>query len=149
VVILAVYYPETLEAARGLGDSLAGKVVVDISDPPNQAFDGLASAPGNTAAEELAEALPGGARVVKAFNTTFAGTLVEGQVAGQPLDVFLAGDDEEAKETVAQLVRYGGLRAMDTGPLERARQLEGLGFLGIMLQRPLGLNFRSAWKLIS
>ncbi len=46
--------------------------------------------------------------MVKAFNTTFSGTLVEGQVARQPLDVFIAGDDEEAKETVAQLVREGG-----------------------------------------
>jgi 8-hydroxy-5-deazaflavin:NADPH oxidoreductase len=87
--------------------------------------------------------------VVKAFNTTFSGTLVEGQVAGQPLDVLIAGDDEEAKETVAQLVRDGGLRAIDVGPLERARHLEGLGFLGMMVQQPMGLNFRSAWKLIS
>jgi NADPH-dependent F420 reductase len=148
VVILAVYYPGTLEAAREQGERLAGKVVVDICNPLNQTFDGLATAPGTSAAEEVAEALPAGASVVKAFNTTFAGTLVEGQVAGQPLDVFLAGDDEEAKETVAQLVRDGGLRAIDTGPLERARQLEGLGFLGIVLQQPLGLNFRSAWKLI-
>ena len=100
-------------------------------------------------AEELAAALPANARVVKAFNTTFSGTLVEGQVAGQPLDVFLAGDDEGAKETVAQLVRDGGLRAIDVGPLERARELEGLGLLGITLQQPLGLNFQSAWKLIS
>jgi hypothetical protein len=69
--------------------------------------------------------------------------------AGQPLDVFIAGDDEEAKETVAQLVSDGGLRAIDVGPMERARQLEGLGFLGITLQQPLGLNFQSAWKLIS
>jgi predicted dinucleotide-binding enzyme len=74
---------------------------------------------------------------------------VEGQVADQPLDVFLAGDDEGAKETVAQLVRDGGLRAIDTGSLEHARQLEGLGFLGITLQQPLGLIFQSAWKLIS
>ena len=77
------------------------------------------------------------------------GTLVEGQVADQPLDVFIAGDDPEAKQTVAQLVRDGGLRAIDVGPLERARQLEGLGFIGITLQQPLGLNFQSAWKLIS
>jgi predicted dinucleotide-binding enzyme len=69
---------------------------------------------------------------------------VEGEVAGQPLDVFLAGDDEGAKETVAQLVREGGLRAIDTGPLERARQLEGLEFLHMMVQQPLGLNFQSA-----
>jgi predicted dinucleotide-binding enzyme len=70
-------------------------------------------------------------------------------VAGQPLDVFIAADDEGVKETVAQLARDGGLRAIDVGPLERARQLEGLGFLEITLQQPLGLNFRSAWKLMS
>ena len=148
-VVLAVYYPGNLEIARDLGERLAGKVVVDISNPLNQTFDALATAPGTSAAEELAERAPSGARVVKAFNTTFSGTLVEGQVAGQPLDVLIAGDDEEAKETVAQLVGDGGLRAIDVGPLERARQLEGLGFLGITLQLPLGLNFQSAWKLIS
>jgi 8-hydroxy-5-deazaflavin:NADPH oxidoreductase len=149
VVILAVYYPGSLEIARELGEELAGKVVVDISNPLNQTFDGLATEPGTSAAEELAAALPADARVVKAFNTTFSGTLVEGQVAGQPLDVFIAGDEEGAKETVAQLVRDGGLRAIDVGLLERARQLEELGFLGITLQQPLGLNFQSAWKLIS
>ena len=92
VVILAVYYPGDLEIARELGDRLAGKVVVDISNPLNQTFDGLATAPGTSAAEEMAETAPAGARVVKAFNTTFSGTLVEGQVAGQPLDVFIAGN---------------------------------------------------------
>ena len=144
-----MYYPETLEIARELGESLAGKVVVDISNPFNETYDGLATEPGTSAAEEVAAALPAGARVVKAFNTTFSSTLVEGQVAGQPLDVFIAADDEGVKETVAHLVRDGGLRAIDVGPLERARQLEGLGFLGITLQQPLGLNFRSAWKLTS
>ncbi len=107
VVILAVYYPGSLELAEELGDRLAGKVVVDISNPLNETFDGLATSPGTSAAEEVAATVPAGARVVKAFNTTFSGTLVEGQVAGQPLDVFIAGDDEEAKETVAQLVRDG------------------------------------------
>jgi len=149
VVVLAVYYPGNLEIARDLSDRLAGKVVVEISNPLNQTYDGLATAPGTSAAEEVAASAPAGARVVKAFNTTFAGTLVEGQVAGQPLDVLIAGDDEDAKETVARLVRDGGLRAIDVGPLERARELEGLGFLGIALQQPLALNFQSAWKLIS
>jgi predicted dinucleotide-binding enzyme len=149
VVILAVYYPGNLQIARDLGERLAGKVVVDISNPLNETFDGLATAPGTSAAEEVAAATPSGARVVKAFNTTFSGTLVEGQVAGQSLDVLIAGDDEEAKETVARLVRDGGLRAIDVGSLEQAAHLEGLGFLGIALQGPLGLNFQSAWKLIS
>ena len=149
VVILAVYYPGNLEIARDLGEELAGKVVVDISNPLNQTFDGLATEAGTAAAEELATAAPAGARVVKAFNTTFSGTLVEGQVAGQPLDVFIAGDDEGAKETVAQLSRDGGLRAIDVGPLERARHLESLGFLHMMVQQPLSLGFQSALKVVS
>ena len=149
VVILAVYYPGNLEIARDRGEELAGKVVVDISNPLNQTFDGLATEPGTAAAEKLATAAPAGARVVKAFNTTFSGTLIEGQVAGQPLDVFIAGDDEEAKETVAQLSRDGGLRAIDVGPLERARHLESLGFLHMMVQQPLSLGFQSALKVVS
>jgi predicted dinucleotide-binding enzyme len=143
VVILAVYYPSTLEAARELGEELEGKVVVDISNPVNRTFDGLATEAGTSAAEELAQAVPADARVVKAFNTTFAGTLVEGEVAGQTLDVFIAGDDEGSKETVAQLARDGGLRAIDVGPLERARHREGLGFLHMMVQQPLGWASRA------
>lgn len=149
VVILALYYPSTLEAARELGGELEGKLVVDIANPVNQTFDGLATESGTSAAEELARAVPAGARVVKAFNTTFAGTLVEGQVAGQPLDLFIAGDEEEAKEIVAQLARDGGLRALDVGPLERARYLEGFGFLHMMVQQRLGAGFASAVKIIS
>jgi 8-hydroxy-5-deazaflavin:NADPH oxidoreductase len=149
VVIPAVYYPGTLEIARDLGEGLAGKVVVDISNPVNQSFDGLATEPGTSAAEELAEAAPADARVVKAFNTSFSGTLVQGEVAGQTLDVFIAGDDEEAKETVAQLARDGGLRAIDVGPLERAGHLESLGFVHMMAQQQLGFGFNSALKVVS
>jgi 8-hydroxy-5-deazaflavin:NADPH oxidoreductase len=85
---------------------------------------------------------------VKAFNTTFAGTLVAGEVGGQQLDVLIAGDDQAAKETVSQLVSDGGLRPIDVGPLSRAQQLEQLGFLHISLQQPLGLGFGSAVKLV-
>ena len=150
VVVLAVPYKAAGPVVQQYGEELAGKVVVDITNPVDrQTFDGLVTPPDSSAAEEIANSAPEGARVVKAFNTTFAGTLVEGQVAGQPLDVPIAGDDDEAKETVAQLARDGGLVAIDAGPLRRARQLEGLGFLGMTLQQPLGLNFQSAWKLVS
>lgn len=150
VVVLAVPYEAAAPLVRQYGEALSGKVVVDITNPVNwETFDGLVTPPDSSAAEEIAKAVPEGARVVKAFNTTFAGTLVAGEVAGRPLDVFVAGDDAGAKETVAQLARDGGLVAIDAGPLRRARQLEGLGFLGMTLQGPLGLNFSSAWKLVS
>lgn len=150
VVVLAVPYDAAAALVRQYGDGLAGKVVVDITNPVDwQTFDGLVTPPDSSAAEEIRDAAPVGARVVKAFNTTFAGTLVEGQVSGQPLDVYVAGDDGEAKGTVSRLVRDGGMVAVDAGPLRRARELERLGFLGISLQQPLGLGFQSAWKLVS
>lgn len=150
VVVLAVPYEAAAPLVRQYGEALSGKVVVDITNPVNwETFDGLVTPPDSSAAEEIEKAAPEGARVVKAFNTTFAGTLVEGEVAGQPLDVYVAGDDAGAKEMVSQLARDGGLVAIDVGPLRRARQLEELGFLGMTLQQPLGLGFQSAWKLAS
>jgi 8-hydroxy-5-deazaflavin:NADPH oxidoreductase len=149
LVVFAVYYPGIKDAVRQYADQLAGKVVVDITNPVNtQTWDSLATAPGSSSAEETQELVPEGTAVVKAFNTTFAGTLVAGEVSGQPLDVLIAGDDNNAKQKVAQLVSDGGLRPVDVGPLHRAQQLEQLGFLHISLQQPLGLGFGSAVKLL-
>jgi NADPH-dependent F420 reductase len=147
VVVLAVWYGVNLELVKKLGGRLAGKTVVDIANPLNATYDGLATAPDTSSAEELAKVVPADTKVVKAFNTTFAGTLVDGQVGGQKLDVFIAGDDEAAKQAVSQLVTAGGLVAVDAGPLQRARQLEGLGLLGITLQFKHNLGFTSGWKL--
>lgn len=147
IVVLAVGYGVNLELAHELAGTLAGKIVIDIANPVHFATMELATPAGTSSAEQVAAAAPG-ARVVKAFNTTFATTLVTGQVAGQPLDVFIASDDPAAKDRVAEIVRDGGLIPIDVGPLARARQLEGLGFLGISIQRPLGLEFQSAWKLL-
>lgn len=148
LVVLALYYPGTKEAAEQYGDRLAGKVVVDICNPVNvETWDSLATPPGKSAAEELADLLPSGTPVVKAFNTTFAKTLVEGQVAGQQLDVFIAGDDDEAKQKVVSLAKGGGLRPIDVGPLRRAEHLEHMGFVHVKVQEPLGSSFGSALKL--
>jgi 8-hydroxy-5-deazaflavin:NADPH oxidoreductase len=149
VVIFAVYYPGIKDAVDQYADQLAGKVVVDITNPVDtQTWDRLATPPGTSSAEEVAQLVPQGTSVVKAFNTTFAGTLESGEVGGQQLDVLIAGDDAGAKETVSQLVSDGGLHPIDVGPLSRAQQLEQLGFLHISLQQPLGLGFGSAIKLV-
>lgn len=148
VVVLAVWYGTNLEIAKQLGDKLAGRVVVDIANPLNATYDGLATAPDSSSAEDLARAVTPSARVVKAFNTTYAGTLLSGQVDGRLLDVFIAGDDADAKEKVAQLVRDGGMRPVDTGPLSRARQIEGMQLLHIVTQGKLGTNWGSAIKII-
>lgn len=149
VVVLAVWYGTNIELAKQLGTKLAGKVVVDIANPLNSTFDGLATAPDSSSAEDLAKAITDGAKVVKAFNTTYAGTLLSGRVAGQPLDVFIAGDDADAKAKVAQIVTDGGMRVVDAGPLSRARQIEGMQLLHIVTQGALGTNWGSALKILS
>src|SRR5215208_6302801 len=125
VVVLALWYGTNKDVAKQLGDKLAGKVVVDIANPLNSTYDGLATAPNSSSAEEVAKAAPE-AKVVKAFNTTYAGTLLSGKVEGKPLDVFIAGDDANAKSKVAQLVKDADMRPIDAGPLSRARQIEGM-----------------------
>lgn len=148
IVVIATPYAASLEVARRLGHSLGNKIVVDISNPLNESYSDLVTAPDTSAAEEIRKLLPPSVKLVKAFNTTFAGTLAAGKVAGQQLDVFLAGDDDAAKATVAEFVKAGGMNAIDTGALERARQLEALGFLGIQLQFRLNTGFATAWKLV-
>jgi 8-hydroxy-5-deazaflavin:NADPH oxidoreductase len=149
VVVLAVWYGTNIELVKKLDARLAGKVVVDIANPIKPTYDGLATAADSSSAEDLAKAIAPGAKVVKAFNTTYASTLLTGQVAGHPLDVFIAGDDADAKQKVAQLVTDGGMRAVDTGPLSRARQIEGMQFLHILVQGVLGTNWASTIKILS
>jgi predicted dinucleotide-binding enzyme len=147
-VILAVWYNHHPEVVRQYGHQLADKILVDISNPLNATYDGLAIPADTSAAEQLVEIAPAGAEVVKAFNTTFGGTLIAGQVAGQPLDVLMASDSAEAKAKLAQLVESSGLRPVDVGPLVRARQLEQVGLLHITSQFVRGTNFGTAVKIL-
>ncbi len=147
-VVLAVPYPALGDVLGGYGGELAGRIVIDITNPLDFGTSEPIHPAAGSAAQEIAAAQPP-ARVVKAFNTTFAGTLVSGVVAGQPLDVFLAGDDEQAKAAVAALVEAGGLRAIDAGPLRRARELEALGYLHIALQQQLQTGFASAVRVLA
>jgi NADPH-dependent F420 reductase len=133
IVVLAVPYPAVSAVLAERGEGLAGKIVVDITNPLNfETFDSLTVPADSSATAEIAEALPQ-SRVLKAFNTTFAGTLAAGTVGSLTTTVLIAGDDAEAKSSLAGLITSGGLTAIDAGPLERARELEALGFLQISL----------------
>jgi 8-hydroxy-5-deazaflavin:NADPH oxidoreductase len=150
VVVLAVWHDAAKQVVTDYADQLEDKVVVDISNPVDtETFDGLITPADSSAAEEIAKLVPGSAKVVKAFNTTFAGTLVEGEVGGQPLDVFVAADDDGAKATVSELIEAGGLNVIDAGPLRRARQIEALGFLHMTIQDELGTGYGSTVKILS
>jgi predicted dinucleotide-binding enzyme len=148
VVVLAVWYQALDDVLGRYGDQLDGKTVVDITNPVDLETYAPLTVDAGSAAQEIARKAPG-ARVVKAFNTTFAGSLVDGQVAGEPLDVFVASDDDEAKATVRELAEGGGLRVLDVGPLALARQLEGAGYLRMAIQPGLGGTYASALKVIS
>jgi predicted dinucleotide-binding enzyme len=148
VVVLAVPYPAAADVLDRYRDALGGTVIVDITNPVDfSTFQPLVFDAGS-GAQEIAAAAPAGANVVKAFNTTFARTLAGGEVAGQPLDVFIAGDDDGAKATVRKVVEDGGMRAVDAGPLARARELEALGYLHMAIQEPLGTGFGSTVKVV-
>ncbi|MEP6648695.1 MAG: NAD(P)-binding domain-containing protein [Lapillicoccus sp.] len=133
IVVLAVPYPALQDVVARRGASLDGKVVVDITNPLNfETFDSLTVPADGSAAAELSEQLPG-AKVLKAFNTTFAATLAAGTVGDAPTTVLIAGDDADAKAALADVVTAGGLRALDAGKLSRARELEALGFLQLTM----------------
>ena len=148
VVVLAIWYQVLDDVLGRYADQLDGKVVVDITNPVDpQTYQPLDVAAGSVA-QEIAQKVPG-AKVAKAFNTTFAGTLVEGQVGGQPLDVFVASDDEDAKAVLHRLADEGGMRLVDAGPLAIARQLEGAGYVHMAIQGALGTSYGSALKIVS
>jgi 8-hydroxy-5-deazaflavin:NADPH oxidoreductase len=146
VVVVATAYPDAVAALGSAGD-LKGKVIVDITNPLTADYTGLTIGHSTSAAEEIQKAFPG-AKVVKAFNTTFAGPLGEGRVAGYPLDVLIASDDAAAKQTLSRIVADGGMRPIDAGPLKRAHEIEALGYLHMALQKPLDTNYASAVKIL-
>src|SRR5512133_2628155 len=133
VVVLAVPYPAVADVIAQRSQQLAGKIVVDITNPLDfETFDSLVVPADSSAAAVIAAALPQ-SRVLKAFNTTFAGTLAAGTVGPLPTTVLIAGDDADANALLTGAVTAAGLRAIDAGPLHRARELEALGFLQIGL----------------
>ena len=134
IVILALPYASVAPVVRQHGDALAGKVIVDISNPFDRAgFTGLVTPVGSSAAQETAKAAPAGAHVVKAFNTLFGHVLAARQAGDRPLDAFIAGDDAEAKALVSSFIESLALRPLDTGDLKMAHWLEGAGLLMMRL----------------
>jgi 8-hydroxy-5-deazaflavin:NADPH oxidoreductase len=143
VVILAVpYVGAAVEVSGQIRDRVAGKTVVDVTNPMKPDYSGLATE-GTSAAEEFQKRLPE-ANVVKAFNTIFA----TNQANPNPeIDGYVAGDDEGAKRQVISLVESIGFSPVDVGPLKAARYLEGMAVINIGLNAQNGWDWTSAWKL--
>ena len=124
IVIVALLYASVVPVVAQHGDALAGKVIVDISNPFNSAADGLAHGEDTSIAQEVAKAAPASASVVKAFNTIFRHVLEKGRP-----DVFIAGDNAQAKASVEAFIESLGLRPLDVGGLKMAHWLEGTGLV--------------------
>jgi hypothetical protein len=144
IVILAVLFDNAVPVVSHYGDALAGKIIVDITNPFTTDAKGLVTPDGSSGAQEIAKVAPASAHVVKAFNTLFRDVLA----AGGPLDVFMAGDDAQAKASVSAFITSLGLRPQDTGDLSMAHWLEGAGLLAVGVGRgagdfnfSLGVNF--------
>jgi predicted dinucleotide-binding enzyme len=133
IVILAVPYAGAAAVVSEYGDALQGKVIVDITNPIASDFKSFVTPDGSSGAQEIAKAAPAGAHVVKAFNALFSNVLTASPAEGRPLDVFIAGDDAQAKARVSAFVESLGMRPMDTGQLPMARALENVGLLQLGL----------------
>ena len=143
LTILAVPYVGAAQAvADEIRSAVAGRTVIDATNPIKPDYSGLATDE-RSGAEELQSSLPQ-ASVVKAFNTIFAAN----QASPSPdVDGYVAGDDPEAKATVLGLVESIGFAPVDVGPLAAARQLEGMAWLNIGLNATNGWGWTSAWRL--
>jgi 8-hydroxy-5-deazaflavin:NADPH oxidoreductase len=146
VVILAIPHAAIAGVAEELGSALAGKVVVDTSNPLNETYSDLVTV-GTSSAEDLQRQLPD-ASVIKAFNTTFASRHGNPTEGGAPLDAFIAGDDANAKAKVGELASSLGYRVIDAGELRMARSLEEMAFLNIKLNVSNEWAWQSGWKLV-
>jgi len=133
IVILAVPYSAVLDVLKQFGEELAGKLLVDITNPVASDHTSFVIPSDSFGAQEIAKAAPADAVVVKAFNTQFSHVLAAGPAEGHPLDVFIAGDDAEAKARGSAFIESLGLRPMDTGPLPMARTLEHVCLLSLGL----------------
>jgi 8-hydroxy-5-deazaflavin:NADPH oxidoreductase len=139
IVILAVPYSAVLDVVKQYGEELAGKLLVDITNPVAPDLSGLVTPHGSSGAQETAKGLPAGAHVVKAFNTIFGHVLAK----GGRLDAFIAADDAEAKARVSTFLESLGLRPLDVGGLHMAQTLEALGLMMIGLAK----NGAGTWDI--
>jgi predicted dinucleotide-binding enzyme len=125
IVFVAVLYAGAVDVIARYGDALAGKILVDITNPFNADASGVVTTPGHSVSQQIAAVAPESAHVVKAFNTIFGGVIAE----DKPLDAFIAGDDAAAKTRVSAFLESLDMRALDAGPLEMAHALEWAGIL--------------------
>ncbi len=147
IIIMATPYPAEKEVAGRIKEVANRKIVVSISNPLNETYDGLVTASDTSAAEELQKILPL-STVIKAFNTTFAADFRQPVIDGKQVDAFIAGNDKEALEIVSGLVCTAGFNPMIAGDLTMSRTLEQMQLLLIRLGMQHNYNWLAGWKVL-
>ena len=147
IIIPAIPFDAEKEIAEKIRQVTTGKIVISIANPLNQSCDALITASGTSAAEELQKLLPY-SKVVKAFNTTFAGDFSQCLIDGKKADAFIAGNDEEAVHTVEEMVRAAGFNPIAAGKLSVSRILENMQLLLIQLNTKYNYNRIAGWKIL-
>lgn len=149
LAVLATLWSGTQSALELAGpENLRGKVVIDVTNPLDfsSGRPRLALGWSDSGGEQVQRWLPG-SRVVKAWNIVTAATMVDPQREEGTPDMLIAGDDPEAKRTVASVLEEFGWPVLDVGGLEEARLLEPLGMLWIRFFIQTR-DFRHAFKLL-
>jgi NADPH-dependent F420 reductase len=147
IIITAVPYQAQKEVAEKIREVANQKIVISIANPLNETYNGLVTAPDTSAAEELQKLLPH-SKVVKAFNTTFAADFATPVIDGKQVDAFIAGNNEEALQTVSELVSTAGFNPIIAGDLSVSRTLENMQQLLIQLTMKYNYNWLAGWKIL-
>ncbi len=147
IIILAVPYEAEKEVAEKIREMANQKIVISIANPLNSTYDGLVTQWDTSAAEELQKLLPN-SKIIKAFNTTFAADFSTPVIDGKQADAFIAGDDEEALQTGAELVSAAGFNPIVAGNLSVSRTLERMQLLLIQLGMKYDYNWLAGWKIL-
>lgn len=147
IIIMAVAHAAEEDVAGKIREVANQKIVISISNPFNDQYNGLVTAPGTSAAEELQHLLPH-SKVVKAFNTNFVSTFNTPVINGKQADVFIAGNHPEALQTVSELVSTAGFNPIIAGELSVSRTLEQMSLLLIGLATRYKYNGIASWKIL-
>ncbi len=147
IIISAVPYLAEKEMAERIKEVANQKIVISIANPLNENYNGLLTATDTSAAEELQRELPN-SKVIKAFNTTFAADFSTPLIDGQRTDAFIAGNDEDALQNVAEIIHTAGFNPVIAGDLSVSRTLENMQLLLIQLSNKYNYNGLAGWKIL-
>jgi 8-hydroxy-5-deazaflavin:NADPH oxidoreductase len=136
-----------LDLLGGFSEALAGKLLIDISNPFNADYSDFLTPWDSSGAEALQQRFPE-ARLVGAFKNVFWEVFDAPLFGGETSDVMVVGDDEAAKGEFLALVGGTPFRYLDAGPLQNARIVERLTLLTGRLGRQLDIYPRMNWRLL-